>query len=113
MSKFVMAAAAGLFLSIGGPVNAQHSGHAGHKMEAETSGEVRAKAVVHKVDPEMGMINVTHDPVPSLKWPQMTMDLPVTKKVDLTKLKEGDKVTITLKQGVDKQFRVTGIDMAH
>ncbi|MEZ5857046.1 MAG: copper-binding protein [Hyphomicrobiaceae bacterium] len=100
-------------LMLSGAALAQHSGHAGHTMATENTGEVKAKAVVHKVDTAKGMINVTHDPVPALKWPQMTMDLPVTKKVDLSKLKAGDKVTITLKQGVDKQFRVTNVDMAH
>lgn len=88
--------------------HAGKGGHAGHNMSA-TASEVKAKAVIHKVDAGKGMVNVTHDPVPELKWPQMTMDLPVTKRVDLSKVKAGDKVTITLKQGVDKQYRVMEI----
>jgi Cu(I)/Ag(I) efflux system protein CusF len=88
-----------------------HGGHAGHAM-GETSAEVKAAAVIHKVDAKKGVLNVTHDPIPALKWPQMTMDLPVTKRVDLSKIKPGDKVTLTLKQGVDKQYRVTAIALA-
>ena len=94
-----------------GPAFAQspdRAGHAGHTM-GDMAAEVKTKAVIHKVDPDKGMVNVTHDPVPQLKWPEMTMDLPVTKRVDLSKVKAGDKVTLTLKQGVDKQFRVMDI----
>ncbi len=83
-------------------------GHSGHAM-GDTAAEVKAIAIIHQVDADKGMVNVTHDPVPELKWPQMTMDLPVTKRVDLSKVKAGDKVTITLKQGVDKQYRVMEI----
>lgn len=97
------------------PASAQkagHSGHdgshAGHSM-GDSASEAKATAVIHKVDAAKGTVNVTHDPVPELNWPKMTMDLPVTKRVDLTKLKAGDKVRITIKQGVDKQFRVTAI----
>lgn len=94
-----------------GPAFAQSSGHGGHSGHAmaDTATGVKAKAVIHKVDTDKGMVNVTHDPVPELNWPQMTMDLPVTKRVDLSKIKAGDKVTITLKQGVDKQYRVMDI----
>ncbi|MEZ5815622.1 MAG: copper-binding protein [Hyphomicrobiaceae bacterium] len=104
---------AGLIWSalVAGPALAQsggHGGHAGHTM-GDMAAEAKAKAVIHSVDADKGMVNVTHEPVPELKWPQMTMDLPVTKRVDLSKVKAGDKVTITLKQGVDKQFRVTEI----
>ena len=48
----------------------------------------------------------------SIGWPKMTMDLPVTKSVDLSSVKPGDKVTLVLKQGRDKQFRVVGIKAA-
>lgn len=97
------------------PVLAQSGSHAGHGGQTEqriggTTTEPKAAAVIHKIDAEKGVVNVTHDPIPALDWPEMTMDLPVTKRVDLSKFKAGEKVTITLKQGVDKQYRV--IDMA-
>jgi len=114
MKNLVVGASALILVAVA-PAFAQkadHSGHGGghasHEMGGNAS-EVKAAAVIHKVDAEKGMLNVTHDPVPELKWPQMTMDLPVTKRVDLSKVKAGDKVTITIKQGVDKQFRVTEI----
>ncbi len=42
----------------------------------------------------------------------MTMDLPVTNKVDLAKLKPGDKVIFHLKLGRDKAYRITEIKTA-
>jgi Cu(I)/Ag(I) efflux system protein CusF len=91
------------------PASAQKGDRSGHDGGHAGQSEAKATAVVHKVDAAKGTVNVTHDPVPELNWPEMTMDLPVTKRVDLTKLKAGDKVRITIKQGVDKQFRITAI----
>jgi hypothetical protein len=39
----------------------------------------------------------------------MTMDLPVTRRVDLSTVKPGDDVILSLKQGRDKQYRVIDI----
>ncbi|MGE3065841.1 MAG: copper-binding protein [Hyphomicrobiaceae bacterium] len=113
MRTIIIAGLVGVVFAAG-PALAQSSGHGGHADHAmsHTTTEVKAKAVIHKVDTHNGMVNVTHDPVPELKWPQMRMDLPVTKRVDLSKIKIGDKVTITLKQGVDKEYRVIEIEPA-
>jgi len=81
-------------------------------MEATDANEAQAAAVIHSIDADTGMINVTHDPVEALGWPKMTMDLPVTRRVDLSTVEEGSKVTLTLKRGMDKKFRVIAIDPA-
>lgn len=112
MKNAALFAAVWTALVLSGPAFAQNPGHTGHDTAAETTGAVSAKAVVHKVDPAKRLINVTHEPIPALRWPPMTMDLPVTKTIDLSKIREGDTVTITLKQGVDKAFRVVAVDVA-
>ena len=38
------------------------------------------------------------------------MDLPVTRNVDLSKLKPGSEAMVTIKLGRDKQYRVIAID---
>ncbi|MEW8496824.1 MAG: copper-binding protein [Candidatus Thiodiazotropha taylori] len=48
--------------------------------------------------------------MPSLKWPEMTMDLPVTKRVDLSRFKAGDQVHFTLKKGRDNHFRIISME---
>ena len=104
-----------LAVGVAGVAHAQghgnHGGHAGHgAMPAPAqNGEVVANAVIHKVDAKAGTINVTHDPIKAIGWPKMTMDLPVTRRVDLSQVKPGAKVKIKLKLGRDKQYRVIEI----
>lgn len=68
--------------------------------------------VIHSIDTTKRIINLTHEPMPDLGWPVMTMDLPATKRVDLSGLKEGDKVDFKLKLGRDKKYRIIEIKMA-
>lgn len=65
--------------------------------------------VIHSIDADKRVINLTHEPMPDLGWPTMTMDLPATKRVDLSGLKEGDKVDFKLKLGRDKKYRIIEI----
>jgi len=89
--------------------------HAGHDMSmmnaAGAIGDIPVNAMINKVDAEKRTVNVTHDPIPALKWPTMTMDLPVTKRVDLAMVKPGVAVIMTLKLGRDKQYRITDIKL--
>lgn len=81
----------------------------GTMSEAE---EANGVGVINSVDADKGMINITHDPMPELGWPTMTMDLPITKRVDLGTVKAGDKVDFKVKLGRDKQYRITEIEVA-
>ena len=74
--------------------------------------EAEAKAVINSIDADGGKVNVTHDPVPALGWPKMTMDLPVARRVDLSTVKTGEPVTIRIKQGRDKQYRIIEVKPA-
>ncbi|MCH9807661.1 MAG: copper-binding protein [Alphaproteobacteria bacterium] len=82
----------------------------GEAMPGKT--EASGVAVINSVDADKGMINLTHEPMPDLGWPTMTMDLPVTKRVDLGSVKAGDKVDFKVKLGRDKQYRVTDMEAA-
>ena len=93
-----------------------HSNHGSMnhgEMKPTDKKEAVAGAVINSIDENGGKINVTHEPVPELGWPKMTMDLPVTRRVDLSKVKSGAHVNIKLKQGRDKQFRVIAIEPMH
>lgn len=87
-----------------------HGSHGSMKMEAPANvTEAEAKGKINSIDAEGGNVNVTHDPVPALGWPSMTMDLPVTRRVDLSSVKPGVPVTFKLKKGRDNQFRIIDI----
>lgn len=79
-------------------------------MAAPTSGQAVAEGIVNTIDMDTGVINVTHEPVEALGWPKMTMDLTTTRRVDLSAIQVGQPVSLTLKQGRDKQFRVIAIE---
>ena len=83
--------------------NMNHDAMPGHANAAEVP------AKINTVDADSGLINVSHGPVEALGWPSMTMDLPVTRRVDLSTVKPGDDVILSLKQGRDKQYRVIDI----
>ena len=112
-----VAAAAFAFGTIGlTPVFAQdkmkmdHGSHGSMKMEAPSNAtEAEAKGKINSIDADSGKVNITHDPVPELGWPTMTMDLPVTRRVDLSTVKPGTLVTFKLKKGRDNQFRIINI----
>lgn len=89
-----------------------HSGMDHSKMEMPKIVEARGTGVINSVDADKKLINITHDPMPDRGWPTMTMDLPVTRKVDLSNVKSGDKVDFKLKLGRDKTYRVTEMEPA-
>lgn len=74
--------------------------------------EAEAKAIVNSIDAEAGQVNVTHEPMPAIGWPKMTMDMPVTRSVDLSTVKPGSEVTIKVKKGRDNQYRITDMTAA-
>lgn len=68
--------------------------------------EATGVGVVNALDATKKQVNLTHEPLPELGWPTMTMDLPVTSSVDLGTVKPGDKVTFRVKLGRDKAYRI-------
>ena len=82
------------------------------EMEVSGAKEATGTGVINSVDADGRSINITHDPMPEFGWPKMTMDLATTKKVDLSNVKEGDKVEFKLKLGRDKKFRVIEMESA-
>lgn len=58
----------------------------------KSSGTHKATGVVKSMDPKKGSVTVAHDPVPSLKWPSMTMAFRVQDKAMLDKLTTGKRI---------------------
>jgi Cu(I)/Ag(I) efflux system protein CusF len=80
----------------------------GHAMTEDTDSRgTRGHGVIESVDAQKASINITHDPIPALGWPAMTMDLPVTDQVDLSGVKAGDTVDFKILLGSDNVYRVT------
>jgi Cu(I)/Ag(I) efflux system membrane fusion protein len=75
----------------------------------EAPGTPPAQGAMHKgrgtvttVDAARGRVELDHEPIPSLKWPRMTMEFAVGDKAALAKLKKGDAVEFELRGEADK-----------
>lgn len=83
--------------------------HGSHKTMEQQSGQVMGVGIIHRISKLNKMVNLTHEPIPALNWPEMTMDLPVADSVDLGALKKGEKVKFHLELGADKKYVITNI----
>jgi Cu(I)/Ag(I) efflux system periplasmic protein CusF len=71
--------------------------HSHNHMEGMTTAQGhQGKGIVNSVDAKAGKVNLTHEPIASLNWPAMTMDLDVMEKSVLNGLKAGQNVTFNL-----------------
>ncbi len=55
------------------------------------TGALEARGVVQAVDVAAQTVKITHEPVPALKWPAMTMTFKAP-TADIAGLKQGDRV---------------------
>ena len=68
----------------------------------------KAAGTVTKIDPAKNAVTIAHDPVPTMKWPAMTMTFAVKDKAMLEKLPAGKKVAFEfVQQG--KDYVITGV----
>lgn len=68
-------------------------------------GAVHAQAVMNSMGD--GMVNVSHDPIPEIGWPAMTMDMPLTADAQMMGDNAvGDTVTIMLIEGDDGIYAI-------
>jgi Cu/Ag efflux protein CusF len=71
-------------------------------------GAVHAQAVMNSMGD--GMVNVSHEPIPEIGWPAMTMDMPLTADAQMMgDVAVGDTVTIMLIKGDDGMYAIGAI----
>jgi len=78
----------------------------------EESGETAAPTTMAKINslmPDHGMVNLTHEPIPAIGWPAMTMDFTLLQNASLDGLKENDSVHITLAQDAEGMWGIAKI----
>lgn len=54
------------------------------------------KGTVNQIDATAGTVNISHEAIPAIKWPAMTMDIRVANKTALSGIKTGQTVTFGL-----------------
>jgi Cu(I)/Ag(I) efflux system periplasmic protein CusF len=87
-----------------------HKGMDMKGMKSDAKGDQGHKATgkVSKIDPAAGTVTIAHEPVPSMKWPSMTMAFKVKDKALLERAKPGAKVDFSFTQS-GKDYVITDI----
>ena len=84
----------------------QHSGiqmaHAGHN-------DAHGTGTVNSVDPAQHKVNLSHNPIPEIGWPAMTMEFPVAPSIDLTVIRPGTRVNFTIEQQPGGMYEIRAI----
>ena len=73
-----------------------HAGHAAPQMQTPSPG-IMGTGKVRSIDAQSKEITLSHDPIPELEWPEMTMGFKVEDAQQLQGLRQGDSVEFSLK----------------
>lgn len=89
-------------------------GHGGMPMpqagSAQSAGEkATGIGTVNAVKAGERKVNLSHEPIPAIKWPSMTMDFATAPSVDLSQVKPGTKVQFTLTRAANGSYTVESI----
>ena len=76
------------------------------------AGTVQGAGMVNSADPAGRRINLSHDAIPSIGWPPMTMDFAVAPSVDLRTIKPGAHVNFTMQQGSGGMYVIQSVTPA-
>ncbi len=71
--------------------------------------EVIAQGKLEEVKQDLGLLSITHDPIPEWDWPTMKMDFKVSSEVKTEDLKPGSKVEFTLVKEGDWEYRILSL----
>ena len=69
----------------------------------------RAEGTVESLDPRAGTVTVNHGPVPSLKWPAMTMEFKTSNSALLSGLTPGQRVSLEFVERQPGEYVATAI----
>lgn len=105
-SVLIVAFAMGLSLVITGSVSAQSQDRSG---AAETAEKATGKGVVQAVNKEERQLRITHEAIPALNWPAMTMAFKLAPALSFEGLAPGAKVTFTLSKSPEGGYVIEQI----
>jgi Cu/Ag efflux protein CusF len=82
--------------------------HDAHEQLAQADAAHKLHGVVNSVNADAGRVNITHDPVESLKWPKMKMNFKAHDPALLTDIKPGMRVDFEI-QKMGNEYHLTQI----
>ena len=72
-----------------------------HDHGAQSAKGTKGRGVVNSVDAAGHKLNISHEPIPSLKWPAMKMDFAVAPSVDLKAVQAGAQIEFVVSMNKD------------
>jgi Cu/Ag efflux protein CusF len=90
-----------LFITI--PLSATAAEPAGSGDLVSGTGKVNAVMAAER------KVNITHDPIPALDWPGMTMDFRLSDSASLDGIEAGSKVTFRLHKAADGAYEIESL----
>jgi Cu(I)/Ag(I) efflux system membrane fusion protein len=91
--------------------------HSAHVIAAESSN--KAATVSHQAQGTLnslnadGTVSITHEPIPSLKWPGMTMDFTLANSSLAANIKPGSAISFELVERAPGEFVITKLQAQH
>jgi Cu/Ag efflux protein CusF len=73
----------------------------GAMMNTRARHMIEATGVVEKISIDNSIVRLSHDAIPAINWPSMTMDFAVAETVDINSLKKGQIIQFTLHRAED------------
>jgi Cu(I)/Ag(I) efflux system membrane fusion protein len=80
------------------------------RLTAPAKPEIWTQGVINTVEADSRTLNATHEPIPELNWPTMTMDFPVAEGVKLDGLKADSKARFRIREGKDGRYEIDAIE---
>ena len=107
MSSFVFGSTA-MAQHPGSSDKAKAHGMKSMPMEGSTQGgSHKGAGTVKRLDASRGAVTLDHEPIPSLKWPSMTMEFQVSDRKMLEHLKPGTKVVFQFTEQPKGTYLIT------
>ena len=75
--------------------------------DEKIEGAVHTRAIVNAIGD--GTVNVSHEPIPAIGWPAMTMDMALTPDAVIDGVAQGDEVILMLIKGADGMYAVNAM----
>jgi Cu(I)/Ag(I) efflux system periplasmic protein CusF len=86
---------------------ALHSGEI--QMAHDGHNDAHGTGTVNSVDLAQHKVNLSHQPIPEIGWPAMTMEFPVAPSVDLKAIKPGTRINFTIEQEPGGMYEIKAI----
>ena len=86
-----------------------HTAHGGQQMAQAAPAAVQGRGVVKSIDAARRKVNISHDAIPAIGWPPMTMDFDVAPSVNLGALKPETHIDFTMRQGAGGMYVILTI----